>query len=155
MLSSIEITHGPTYTTYTVGETFDTTGMVVTAIYSDGDSEVVTDYTYEPSGALQLTDTKVTVSYGGKTADVTIEVLNNDTSVASVTVDGTSAVKGDHDDWSVTLPSGTTSVSTITVVTTDEDCEVTIVPDHFETIETSASSSITVVAPSGDNDTYH
>lgn len=129
--------------------------MVVTAYYADNTSAAVTGYTFEPSGALALTDTKVTISYGGKTADVNIEVLNNDTSITSVTVDGTSAVKGDHDDWSVELPAGTTSVSTIAVVTTDEECEVTIVPDHFDTIESSASSSITVVSPSGVHDTYH
>lgn len=154
-MSSIEITRQPTYTTYTVGETFDTTGMQVTAHYVGGSSAVVTGYTYEPSGALELTDDTVVVSYGGKTANVSIEVLNNDTSINSVKVDGVDAVKNEDDDWNVTLPAGTTSVSNIVVTPNDEECELTIVPDHFDTIESSASSSITVVSPSGVHNTYH
>ena len=77
-LASIAITTAPTKTTYTAGESFDATGMVVTATYTEGDPEAVTGYTYSPSGALATTDESVTISYtsGGvtKTASQTITV---------------------------------------------------------------------------------
>lgn len=63
-LSSIAITTPPSKTAYTDGETFDTTGMVVTASYSDSSTEVVTDdCTFTPSEALSTDDTEVTISY--------------------------------------------------------------------------------------------
>lgn len=48
--------------------------MVVTATYSDESTEVVSDYTFEPSGALTAEDVKVTISYKGKTAEQAITV---------------------------------------------------------------------------------
>lgn len=63
VLSSIAVTTAPTKTTYSVGDTFDTTGMVVTATYSDSTTKAVTDYTYSPTGALAASDTAITISY--------------------------------------------------------------------------------------------
>lgn len=78
-VSSIAITTAPTKTSYTAGETFNTTGMVVTATYADNTSEAVTNYTFSPSGALASTDETVTISYtsGGatKTATQAITVI--------------------------------------------------------------------------------
>ena len=48
---------------YKVGEKFDKTGMGVKAIYEDGTSKQVENYTITPSTALKLSDTKVTISY--------------------------------------------------------------------------------------------
>lgn len=63
-LSSIAITTPPTKTTYVAGETFDATGMVVTATYSDASTEDVTaSCSWTPSGALTTSDTEITVSY--------------------------------------------------------------------------------------------
>ena len=77
-LMGIEITTAPTKTAYTVGESFDPAGMVVTARYSDQSTEAVTTYTYSPTGALTLNDTEITVSYTEgnvtKTATQTITV---------------------------------------------------------------------------------
>lgn len=77
-LSQIAITTPPTKTTYTAGETFDKTGMVVTASYSDGTLTPVTDYTISPDRPLAIGDTQVTVTYTKdgttKTADVAITV---------------------------------------------------------------------------------
>ena len=63
VLSSIAITTPPTKTTYNEGETFDPTGMVVTATYTDNSTEAVTGYTYSPDGALTTDDTEITISY--------------------------------------------------------------------------------------------
>lgn len=73
-LTKIEITTPPSKTEYQVGETFDKTGMVVTATYSDESTEAVEDYSFEPSGALAVENTKVTITYQGKTAEQTITV---------------------------------------------------------------------------------
>ena len=78
VLKSLAITTAPTKTTYQAGETFDATGMVVTATYQDDMTATVTDYTFAPSGALATTDEAVVVSFtsGGvtKTANQTITV---------------------------------------------------------------------------------
>lgn len=78
-VSSIAITTAPTKTSYTAGETFDATGMVVTATYTDSTTAEVTNYTFSPSGALATTDETVTISYtsGGatKTATQAITVI--------------------------------------------------------------------------------
>ena len=42
-LSSIAVTTQPTTTTYTVGDTLDLTGLVVTATYADSNTAIVTD----------------------------------------------------------------------------------------------------------------
>ncbi len=63
VLTGISITTAPDKTEYTEGETFDPTGMVVTATYSDDSTETVTDYTISPDGALTTSDTAVTISY--------------------------------------------------------------------------------------------
>ena len=66
VLSSIAITTAPTKTTYTEGETFDPTGMVVTATYSDASTDNVTascTYTPSTSTALTTSNTAITVSY--------------------------------------------------------------------------------------------
>ncbi len=79
-LTNIKITKAPTKTTYTEGEKFDKTGMVVTAEYSDGTSKEITNYTYTPSGALKATERKVTISYTEgevtKTVAQDIKVIN-------------------------------------------------------------------------------
>ena len=63
VLSSIAVTTAPTKTTYNEGETFDPTGMVVTATYTDNSAEAVTGYTCSPDGALTTSDTEITISY--------------------------------------------------------------------------------------------
>ena len=63
-LSSISITTAPTKTEYDEGESFDATGMVVTATFADASTEDVTALcTWTPDGALTTSDTEVTISY--------------------------------------------------------------------------------------------
>lgn len=87
-LASIEITTQPAKTVYTVGDTFDKTGMEVTAKYSDQTSRSVTNYIWAPTGALAITDTAVTISYTEnsitKTAEVPVTV--NKESVVSLKI---------------------------------------------------------------------
>lgn len=73
-VDSIAVTTPPTKTAYTVDETFDPAGMVVTATYNDETTAEVTDYTYEPTAALATTDTAVTITYETKTTTQAITV---------------------------------------------------------------------------------
>lgn len=73
-IKGISISAPPTKTAYVQGQKFDASGMEVTAEYEDGTTAVVTDYAISPSGALRTVDTKITVTYEGKTAEQTIEV---------------------------------------------------------------------------------
>ncbi len=62
-LSKIEITRAPNTTNYKEGEKFNTTGMIVTASYSDNSTKEVTNYTYSPNSALKTENKLVTISY--------------------------------------------------------------------------------------------
>ena len=74
-LSSIAVTTPPTKTAYFTGETFSSTGMVVTATMADGSKKTVTGYTCSPT-TMAASTTAVTVSYteGGVTKTTTTPV---------------------------------------------------------------------------------
>lgn len=81
-LSSIAVKTAPTKVTYTEGDKFDPTGLVITATYSDESTEDVayadhaSDFTFDPSltTTLATTNNSVTITYGGKSATQTITV---------------------------------------------------------------------------------
>ena len=75
-VASIAVTTNPTKTAYTAGETFDKTGMVVTATCEKENcpTYAVTEYTVDKTEALTTADTTVTVTHEGKTAEVAITV---------------------------------------------------------------------------------
>lgn len=74
VLREIAITTQPTKVEYTAGETFDKSGMVVTATYSDGSSKAITDFTFTPEGALTTEDSTVTISFTERNVTKTVEV---------------------------------------------------------------------------------
>ena len=59
--------------------------LVVTANYSDGTSEVLSDSDYEVSGALNIGTSTLTVSYSTKTAEIEVTVTGYAHSLASGT----------------------------------------------------------------------
>ncbi len=71
-MTRLHITHQPNKQSYAPGESFDPTGMEVTAYYNDGTTEVVTDYTHSSLSIMEGFQT-VTVYYGDMEA--TVEVL--------------------------------------------------------------------------------
>ena len=62
-LSEIEVSGTPTKTTYVAGESFDLTGLTVTAIYSDGTNKDVTNDVSISPNPLTVGTTSVTLSY--------------------------------------------------------------------------------------------
>ena len=73
-LTSIAVTTPPAKTEYFAGEIFSTSGMVITALYSDESSETVTAYTVSPSTGLTFGLTSVTISFGGRSTTTPITV---------------------------------------------------------------------------------
>lgn len=96
-LNSIAVTTPPTKTSYYALESFDDTGMVVTATYSNGTTLAVGGYTVSPP-ILTIGTSSVTISYteGGiiRTATQAVRVSKNQVPVptvsGSLTYDGTS-----------------------------------------------------------------
>ncbi|MBO4743080.1 MAG: chitobiase/beta-hexosaminidase C-terminal domain-containing protein, partial [Bacteroidales bacterium] len=84
-LTGIEITNTPEKLEYIEGETFSTEGMVITATYVDANDDTNTktevidnaSLTIEPSGALTVFDTQVSITYNGFTATLDIIVNEN------------------------------------------------------------------------------
>ena len=85
-LESISVTTKPTKTTYEYGDTFSSSGMVVTATYSDGATVNVTGYTTSPSVLSAVGTQKITVSYteGGITKTTTLTVTVERKTLTSV-----------------------------------------------------------------------
>lgn len=110
-VASIAVTTQPTKTTYIEGQSFDPTGMVVTATFENSQSAVVTNYTYSPSGALATTDNKIVVSYSGKTAEVSITVNAINLQVVGATDDDGSLLGKDASDLQENIVIGTDSIS--------------------------------------------
>lgn len=107
-LESITVTTGPTKTTYEVGEKLDTSGMVVTAAYSDKSTAEVTDYTVSEIDMTTTGEKEVTVTY--TEGDVT------QTATFNITVSEANSDDTENDE--VALPDPTTA--TVTGATTTE-----------------------------------
>ena len=83
-LSSIAVKTPPTKVSYTEGENFDPTGLVITRTYSDASTsdwsyaEHTSDFTFTPSLSTALTtgNTSVTITYGGKSTTQAITVTS-------------------------------------------------------------------------------
>lgn len=77
MLVTLEV--GGTYKTdYVVGQTFDPTGMIVTAVYNNGDKvDITSQVSISPEGALTVDDDTISISYEGMTTQIKITVNNN------------------------------------------------------------------------------
>lgn len=91
VLKSIAITTPPDKTSYAPGDDFDSTGMVVTATYTDGGSEVVTGWVVLDGTDLTQDQTSVKITYSDPDhgiickAEQPIEVAKILTSIAVTT----------------------------------------------------------------------
>ena len=70
----IEITTPPDKTEYMAGEDFDPTGMVVTAVYKDGTSDPITNYSIFHGDKLTQGQTYVTIQYNDGSGNSDIKV---------------------------------------------------------------------------------
>lgn len=72
-LLRLEIISPPTKKDYYVGETFDSTGMQINAIYNDGSSKEITNYGIVDGDNLTAGKTNVTISYTENGVTKTVE----------------------------------------------------------------------------------
>ena len=88
-LSSIAVSTAPTKTSYTAGEYFDPTGLVITRNYTNPTSTDTytyaghtSEFTFSPntSTALTTSNTSVTITYGGKSTTQAITVTSGGSS---------------------------------------------------------------------------
>lgn len=75
-VTRLEVTHMPTKTRYFAGETFDSTGLIITAYYNDNTSEQVTGYTLSSPDMSAYGSKTVTVTFDEKTVDFSILVVD-------------------------------------------------------------------------------
>ena len=108
LATSISVKTAPTKTSYYAGETFDPTGLVITATYASGNVDVPyadneSKFTFSPDldTALQTTDVSVSITYEEKstTQAITVAAAPNITSV-SATVKAATRYEGDKLDAS-------------------------------------------------------
>ena len=92
-LTSITKESDPTKLAYIEGQTFDATGLVIWANYSDSTKEKITDYTISKTTALATSDTTITISgtRGSQSYsyDFTITVAENSVDSISITTQPT------------------------------------------------------------------
>lgn len=61
-IASLEVITPPVVEQYYIGDSFDSTGMVVEAVYASGKREVITDYTFD-SQPFDYNDSGITLTY--------------------------------------------------------------------------------------------
>ncbi len=107
-------------TTYTEGQTFDVTGFTFTVTYDDDSTKDVAGtaggFTASPETALTTDTTAVTVTYGGKTVDVTVTVNAKKATAVVVKTEG----KKDYMAGESFDPSGFTFTVTFEDSTTED-----------------------------------
>ena len=117
-LSSISVSTVPTKTTYTEGEYFDPTGLVITRTYNNSSSDTyayanhTSEFTFTPSTstALSTSNTSVTISYGGKSTSQTITVSASAPSGPSQRISA-STTSGNYQSGDI-CPTGSTTSAT-------------------------------------------
>lgn len=174
-LTGISVTTQPTKTSYVPGESFDRTGMVVKANYSDGTSEEVNAYSVSEIDKNKIGEQTLTVSYLGKTTELKITVksvsrisaqtskstyyLGENISKNTITVtayysDGTSSVLN-SDEFEVSGFENTLGTQTLTIKYLDKTTYLTIqlldanVATLNKLYETSSTSSELTTAQIG------
>ena len=73
----LEIKNQPDKTEYKEGQNFDKTGMVIEAIYKNGTTKTISDYTIENGNNLETEQTSVTIVYDGQKIEQSIKVTPN------------------------------------------------------------------------------
>ena len=124
-LTGIVITTQPTKTQYKLGETLNTAGMVITAVYNDGSTRAVTGYTVSGYKATVGNHT-ITVSYKGKTAEFTVNVI--DPSLPTVVTPTVSPAAGTYN-----------QAQNVTLTTTTKDAVIYYTTDGTDPTTSSAS----------------
>ena len=167
-LSSISVATAPSKTTYTEGETFDPTGLVINRNYSDSTSDTYTysghtsEFSFTPSTSTALTtsNVSVTISYGGKSTSQAITVNAAAKTLSSISISGqkTSFTVDESFNFggTVTAHFSDSSTSDVTASATYSGYNMSVAGNYTVTVSYTYSDttktttySITVVASGG------
>ena len=75
-IASLEVTTPPVVEQYYIGDSFDSTGMVVEAVYASDKREVITDYTFD-SQPFDYNDSGITLTYQDVSLFYPLEISAN------------------------------------------------------------------------------
>ena len=151
----ISVTTAPTKTSYNTGDSFDATGMVVTASLSTGEAEdpdtwtkEVTGYTISPDGALAPANTSVTITYSGESTTQAITVTN--VAVTGVSVKASTTIeKGKTETLTPTITPANATNKTVTWES-DATSVATVTAAGVVTAVSAGTANITVKTDDGD-----
>ncbi|MFA7032262.1 MAG: bacterial Ig-like domain-containing protein, partial [Bacilli bacterium] len=139
-LSSIAATSQPSKTVYKIGESFDPSGMVITAYYDDSSSHAISEYVYSPDGPLSLSDTTITITYVEsdvtKTTTVDISIIT----LSSIAISGDMSTKSYNvgNSWNY---SGLTVTATYSDASTED-----VTSDVMWTADPSTATSVSITS---------
>ena len=146
-IDSIAVTTPPNKTSYKYGEAVDMTGCVVTGTRSNGDTEVVTGWTFSPAITDELGTGVVTISYvsdSGETITTTtnITVGDIDDPLVSITIT-TPPTKMAYMLGESLDPTGMVVTATYTSGATGvvDNADLTFIPEKLKTTDTSVEVS--------------
>ena len=84
-LTGIYVAYEPVKTWYFVGDTLDTTRLILTATYNNGTQKTLTSgFTCTPTKLTTVGTQKITVSYGGKTTSFNVTVIEPEATGISI-----------------------------------------------------------------------
>ena len=146
-IDSIAVTTPPTKTTYKSGEAIDMTGCVVTGTRSNGDTEVVTGWTFSPTVTDELGTEVITISYVSDSGDTlttttNITVGEDDDPLVSIAIT-TPPTKMAYVSGESLDPTGMVVTATYTSGATSvvDNSDLTFVPARLKTTDTSVEVS--------------
>lgn len=148
VLTGIAITTQPNKTTYAVGGSFDSTGMVVTATYDTGKTKEVTGFTFSPQTFSSAGTKTVTISYTEngvtKTATLSVTVIQVGNFATSTWAEIKAAVQAGINglDLSEYWAVGDTKSVTLT---TNETIELQIAGFNHDTYSDGVTAPVTLV----------
>ena len=138
-VSSIAITTAPTKTNYIVGETFDATGMVVTATMASSATEDVTsDVTYSESALTSGTNQNFAINYTLCETEVSVN--------QKINVYTLSVTEGTNDSYGTA--SGSANIVSITGLGSHKTYTVTVTSDNADVVD-NGDNTWSVINPTG------
>ena len=161
----ISVTKLPTKTEYYVGGTLDTTGLEITAKYTDNTEKIITsDLTITGFNSSTAGTKTVTVDYKGKTATFNVKVVkpsitiaNNSLSFDSIGSTKSLTVTTTPSDQKIVWSSSNKNVATVSdgVVTAKGAGNATITAKFtYNNIEYTATCNVTVKSPTASITTF-
>lgn len=85
-ISNITVSNMPSKTTYKVGESYDGTGLVIKATYSDGTTKIITDYAVSGFSSAAAGTTTVKITFEGKITTFKLTIIEKQNVVEDVKV---------------------------------------------------------------------